>query len=176
MKAELSRKTVFSLLYTRFYKRVRSYVISLGADEDTAEEIAQDTFIRFYRKLDCNDPERPGIQSYLFTTARNLFVDHIRRDIVGEEKHRQYYFEEIELNESFFKSLDDSYISGQIISTVNDTIDTFSPPEREIILKKYLHEHSVRKISLSSGIPAYRIRKIEQELHRFFQDIRKLAS
>ena len=66
------------LLYGFSYSILRSHAL--------AEEVVQETFLRAIRALDLSR-EAASVKSWLFTTARNLSIDVLRREghSVGEE-------------------------------------------------------------------------------------------
>ena len=164
MNEELSRQKMFTVLYKRYSKILVSFIINLGTDEETAEEIMQESFLRIYEKSRIYDPDNPVLRSYLYTTARHLVIDFFRRSHVKHERYRHFYIQEVELNSAFFDCLDDAYISGEIISTVHDTIDSFSGVEKDVIIEKFLFDKNNREISRTTRIPVHRIRRIEKNL------------
>jgi len=164
MNSYLKKNEMFTLFYNRHSKALISFIINLGTDEDTAEEIMQESFLRIYRKCREMDPDNPKVRSYLYTTARHLVIDLFRRMRTKDERYRHYYIEEVELNPAFFECLEDAYLTGEIISTVNDTIDSFSGIERDVLIEKYIFEKNNREISRTILVPVHRIRIIEKNL------------
>jgi RNA polymerase sigma-70 factor (ECF subfamily) len=77
--AERSRAD-FIRLFERFAPRVKGYLIRLGAPAELAEELAQETLLSVWRKAAYFDPARAGASTWIFTIARNLRIDAIRRD------------------------------------------------------------------------------------------------
>jgi RNA polymerase sigma-70 factor (ECF subfamily) len=73
-------RAAFSLLFQRFAPRVKSYMLKLGATPAAAEELAQDTLLAVWRKAESYDPARAGAAAWIFTIARNLRIDAVRRD------------------------------------------------------------------------------------------------
>lgn len=48
-------------------------------DRESAEEVVQDTLLRAWRNADRFDPDRGSEATWLFSIARNLVVDRLRR-------------------------------------------------------------------------------------------------
>lgn len=48
-------------------------------DRESAEEVVQDTLLRAWRNADRFDPDRGSEAAWLFSIARNLVVDRLRR-------------------------------------------------------------------------------------------------
>ena len=69
----------FAQLYVLFFHRVyRYFTVRLGDNED-AEELAQDLFERLMAILPAYDPARGEFAQWLFSVARNLATDHVRK-------------------------------------------------------------------------------------------------
>lgn len=75
--AKGNEKAFKTILDTHQASIYRFSVRFLG-DESEAEDIAQETFIRFFRAADRYRPEA-SLRTYLFRIARNLCIDYIRK-------------------------------------------------------------------------------------------------
>jgi RNA polymerase sigma factor (sigma-70 family) len=62
----------------RFQARVYGLVLTIVRDEGTAEEVAQETFVRAWRHARTYDPRRGRVATWLLTIARNLAIDVVR--------------------------------------------------------------------------------------------------
>jgi RNA polymerase sigma-70 factor (ECF subfamily) len=77
--AERGDREAFAALFTHFAPRVKTYLLRLGAGAETAEELAQETLLTVWRRAKAFDPARGAASTWIFTIARNLGIDHIRR-------------------------------------------------------------------------------------------------
>jgi RNA polymerase sigma factor (sigma-70 family) len=62
----------------RFQARVYGLVLTIVRDEGTAEDVAQETFVRAWRHARTFDPRRGRVATWLLTIARNLAIDVVR--------------------------------------------------------------------------------------------------
>jgi len=62
----------------RFQARVYGLVLTIVRDEGTAEDVAQETFVRAWRHAQTYDPRRGRVATWLLTIARNLAIDVVR--------------------------------------------------------------------------------------------------
>jgi RNA polymerase sigma-70 factor (ECF subfamily) len=69
-----------ALLFAHFAPRVKAYLLRLGASSGVAEELAQETLLSVWRKAELFDPAKASAATWLFTIARNLRIDAIRRE------------------------------------------------------------------------------------------------
>lgn len=65
-------------IYRLYFRDVYRYVRALSQNEHLAEEIAQETFTRALGAVDRFDG-RGDVRAWLFTIAKNAWVDHCRR-------------------------------------------------------------------------------------------------
>jgi RNA polymerase sigma factor (sigma-70 family) len=62
----------------RFQARVYGLVLTIVRDDATAEDVAQETFVRAWKHARTYDPRRGQVATWLLTIARNLAIDVIR--------------------------------------------------------------------------------------------------
>ena len=70
-------KTEFEGLYKENLPRLKSYLYRLVTSTEDMEDLAQETFIRAYKKIDSFEG-RAGFKTWLFTIATNLVKDHYK--------------------------------------------------------------------------------------------------
>lgn len=73
-------RAAFRELFVTFAPRVKTYLIRRGASVEKAEELAQETLLTVWRKASYFDPARACASAWLFTIARNLRIDALRRE------------------------------------------------------------------------------------------------
>ena len=73
-------RAAFVLLFSHFAPRVKAYLLRLGAPAAVAEDLAQEALLNLWRKAHLFDPAKASCATWLFTIARNLRIDAIRRE------------------------------------------------------------------------------------------------
>jgi RNA polymerase sigma-70 factor (ECF subfamily) len=73
-------RAAFVTLFEHFAPRVKTFLLRSGASEATAEEFAQETMLTVWRKADSFVPGSAGAAAWIFTIARNLRIDALRRE------------------------------------------------------------------------------------------------
>lgn len=73
----LSRQDVLQELYARYNRSLHLFVRNIVKCHATAEEIAQETFVRLASNKAAGEIEYP--KAYLFRSAKNIAIDHLRR-------------------------------------------------------------------------------------------------
>jgi RNA polymerase sigma-70 factor (ECF subfamily) len=73
-------KEQFAALYKRYIDKVYNYFwYRVGHNQDVAEDLAQETFVRAYQALSRFKVSDKSYLSYLLTIAHNLLVNHYRK-------------------------------------------------------------------------------------------------
>lgn len=78
--AEREDKAAFASLFRAFAPRIKGYMIRLGCPAAQAEDLVQETFVGVWRKARLYDPTKAAAATWIFTVARNLRIDLLRRE------------------------------------------------------------------------------------------------
>jgi RNA polymerase sigma-70 factor (ECF subfamily) len=73
-------RAAFADLFAHFAPRVKGYLMRLGASGGLAEDLAQEAMLTLWRKAALFDPAKASASTWVFTIARNLRIDAIRRE------------------------------------------------------------------------------------------------
>jgi RNA polymerase sigma-70 factor, ECF subfamily len=92
-KGDAAREASFERLFAQFSEPIYNYVLRMVGDADRAADIAQDTFIKAYRKLDTLT-EGASARSWIYRIATNTAIDEMRRrrflrPMSDDERHDQ---------------------------------------------------------------------------------------
>jgi RNA polymerase sigma-70 factor, ECF subfamily len=68
----------FRELVVRFERPVYALILRMVREPETAEDLAQEVFVKAFRRLSSYDPRRK-FASWLFKVAHNATIDHLRR-------------------------------------------------------------------------------------------------
>lgn len=89
MQAVASRRdrAAFAELFQYYGPRVKSYLMRLGTDDESAEELMQEAMLLVWRKAEQFDATKAAAGTWIFAIARNLRVDALRRQKRPEIDH-----------------------------------------------------------------------------------------
>ncbi|HWA68210.1 MAG TPA: sigma-70 family RNA polymerase sigma factor [Rhizomicrobium sp.] len=73
-------RAAFAALFAHFAPRIKAYLMRLGAPAALAEDLAQEAMLSLWRKAQLFDPAKASCGTWLFTIARNLRIDALRRE------------------------------------------------------------------------------------------------
>lgn len=72
-------REAFQRLFLYFGPKIKGLMIRSGSDADTAEDLAQEVMLTLWRKAGLYAPERGTVSAWVFTIARNVRIDRLRR-------------------------------------------------------------------------------------------------
>lgn len=85
-----NKECVLRSIYVEVFPKVRAYVLQNKGDEALAKDIFQDAFLAFWKNIRNKKyevREESAVQAYLFTIAKNKWIDYLRsnhyRKVVG---------------------------------------------------------------------------------------------
>ena len=78
-------RTAFASLFALFAPRVKSMLMRNGLDAAAAEDIAQECLLTVWRKAPMFDPAGASGSGWIYTIARNLRIDALRRQQRGQK-------------------------------------------------------------------------------------------
>jgi RNA polymerase sigma factor (sigma-70 family) len=101
----------FAQLFDRFAPRIEAYLRRLGAEKALAEDLTQDVMLVLWQRAGLYDPTRAAAATWIFTIARNRFIDSVRRrpseleaDVYAigvpadDDTERSFYLTQLERN------------------------------------------------------------------------------
>ena len=118
VKAKEGDRAAFEELFNRYKKPLLNFIYRLIGSRETAEEVAQEVFIKVYKNLDIFDATK-RFASWLYTIARNLTKNAIRD---------KRYFRDVSLEQPI--SGQDEYIElKDVIADTSAQPDTIAQDE-----------------------------------------------
>lgn len=108
-------KLIFKRVFEEWNTSLQRFLVSRGLSLDDAGDLVQDCFVRLWNNCEKVKVEQAG--SYLFTLARNISIDHFRKEKTklkyknqlrseNEIKDGQYMLEMAEFKEKLENAID----------------------------------------------------------------------
>src|SRR3954447_3326202 len=72
-------RDAFAALFAHFAPRIKTFMLRSGASAQSADELAQEALLAVWSKATLFDPTSAGAAAWIFTIARNLRIDELRR-------------------------------------------------------------------------------------------------
>lgn len=141
-------RAAFAELFGHFAPRVKSYLMRLGGDSSTAEELMQETMVNVWRKAGQYDPAKAAPSTWIFTIARNVRIDLYRR-----VKRPEFDAEDPALVPDPIEQPDDVMAREQIAAKVGQAIGGLSEAEQSVLKLSFFEELSHSAIAERLGLP-----------------------
>jgi RNA polymerase sigma-70 factor (ECF subfamily) len=175
--AQQGRELAFRELVRRYERPVFSLVFRMVRDRETAEDLAQDAFIKVLNHIDKYSPEFK-FSSWLFKIANNVAIDHLRRrriDTVSLDGNpnattaAEVEASTIEIGSDQESALDELE-AKELGSAIERAIATLRPEYRACIMLRHVEGRSYEEIAATLDLP---LGTVKTYIHRARHELRK---
>jgi RNA polymerase sigma-70 factor, ECF subfamily len=162
----------FRSLFDLYGLRIKSYMMRQGADPSTAEELAQETLLTVWRKAGLYSPEKGSATTWIFTIARNLRIDRIRKEMPWQELSS----EQAEAIPSDDMLPDDQVAQLQRQVRVQTVLASLPKDQRQVVTLAFIdglsHSEIAAQLNLPLGTVKSRIRLAYQKVRDALEDLK----
>jgi RNA polymerase sigma-70 factor (ECF subfamily) len=175
--AQEGRELAYRELIRRYERPVFSLVFRMVRDRATAEDLAQETFIKVLNNIDKYVPEFK-FSSWLFKIANNLAIDHLRRrrlatvsmdgapDATTAAQIEATSFELASHGETALEELE----AKELGSAIERAIAALRPEYRSCIMLRHVEGRSYEEIAATLDLP---LGTVKTYIHRARNELRK---
>ncbi len=175
--ARKGREAAYRELIRRYERPVFSLIFRMVRDRETAEDLAQDTFIKVLNNVDRYRPEFK-FSSWLFKIANNVAIDHLRKrqiDTVWIDgsphaataaEVEATRFDVIARQESALDELE----ARELGSAIERAIAALRPEYRSCILLRHVEGRSYEEIAATLDLP---LGTVKTYIHRARHQLRE---
>ena len=166
-------RAAFADLFEHFAPRVQTFLRRSGLSATAAEELAQETLILVWRKAPLFDPAKGSPSAWIFTIARNLRIDALRRERQGGHNPASDLDAEFQVDET--PGADTALISKQTDSRVRTALAALSDDQKSIVELSFYQElaHAViaEKLKIPLGTVKSRLRLAMNKLRGLLDNL-----
>jgi RNA polymerase sigma-70 factor, ECF subfamily len=163
------RDVVFKEIYSRYSHKVYAYCLRMTADPDDANDMFQETFLRFYRH-EHKEETINNLLAYLIVSARHVFLNNLRVTA------RWSPFGDLEPIEQA-----PMYDREELLNMIHSALDLLGMPYKEAFILRYYQGLSYKSIAEITGdsIASLKVRvmrakdQIRQILAPYINDLSK---
>lgn len=163
-------EAAFKTLFAMFGPRIKALLMRQGADGQVAEDVAQEAMLSVWRKAALYDPGKGSVATWIYTIARNLRIDRVRRERVFQELD-----DDGPEQPSDAPLQDETLASHQTQARVRAVLADLPPEQVEIVMLAYVeglsHSEIAGKLKLPMGTVKSRMRLAYQKIRTAFEDI-----
>ena len=137
--------SAFESIVKKYEGMIAGIIISMIGDKDDADDIGQETFIRFYKSMNKFRGESK-LGTYLARTAINLSLNEIKR------KKRRIFNSVDSENDSILGSYNDEH-QRDTEELVNKALGQLDPKFRSILVLRHIQGFSTKETAEILGLP-----------------------
>lgn len=151
----------YGILFDRYRGQLYAATLQKCGDRHDTQDIIQETFVKAYLNL-CHYDSRYTFGQWIYTIARNLFIDYTRK------KRTQRGTVSIDRNDEINTPSDspnpeERIISHQNRSELSALMDQLPPHYRTMIELRFMNEYSYEEIAQRLAMP---IGTVKTQIHR----------
>jgi RNA polymerase sigma factor (sigma-70 family) len=159
----------FDRLFKETYANTVAYLEKVSGDKDLARDLAQESYLKVWQKLDLLPEAEEESLRYILIIARNCFLDHLKG--VLKEKKQQDAYATIYIETSAAANYMEVKEQQQII---DHTINTQEDAARRFYLLNREEGLTYKEIALQEGVSE---KTVERYIGRVLRTLRtRLAS
>ena len=161
----------FRALFETYAPRVKSYMLRQGADPATAEELAQETLLAVWRKAALYSDEKGSATTWIFTIARNLRIDRLRKEVAWQPLP-----ENNDERASEDPGPDEEVSERERSERVRATLAELPPDQSDVVNLAFIeglsHSEIAKRLGLPLGTVKSRMRLAYQKIRDALEDLR----
>ena len=145
----LGDRSVISELIERHSKRVRSYIGMMVKDDDVADDIFQETFIKAVKVIDEGRYTDNGkFLSWVLRIAHNRVLDHFRREKASKQiNESEAGYDVIGTLRFSEPTAEDDIVHGEVEQTIRSLIELLPDEQQEVVRLRYYSKLSFQEIA-----------------------------
>ena len=142
-------RSAISELIERHSRRVRSYIGMMVKDNDVADDIFQDTFIKAVRVIDEGRYVDSGkFLSWILRIAHNRVLDHFRREKSSKQiNEAEAGYDVIGTMRFSEPTTEDEMVHGEMEQAIRDLIELLPAEQKEVVRLRYYSKLSFQEIA-----------------------------
>jgi RNA polymerase sigma-70 factor (family 1) len=141
------REFAFTQLFDHYHSRIYRSALKFLRSQELAEEIVQEVFLKVWQKREELLHVR-NFNAYLFTMARNLIFDNIKKIATEAALHREFAYGLVHEN-----STEKLMLERQYEQLLNAAVEQLPPKQKQIFLlsktEGLSHEVIAKQLSIS---------------------------
>ena len=142
------------ILIHRHKNRVYSYIFLIVKNQELAEDIFQETFIKVIRSLKRGKYVENGkFISWVLRISHNLIIDHFRKEkLKGTVSNDSLEIDIFNSSKFSDDTIEDQLVNEQILSEVKDLIYELPEDQQQVIYMRHYMGLSFKEIAEQTGV------------------------
>lgn len=145
----------FDELLSRNQSKLFSYILFVVRDEDKANDLFQETFVKVITKLHQGRYVDSGkFGAWIMRIAHNVIMDWYReqrsRNLIEPTDENDH--SNLSGNEILDSNVENRYVNDQIMVDVKNMMNMLPPTQREVVFMRFYQDLSFKEIAETTGV------------------------
>lgn len=145
----------FDLLLSRNQSKLYSYILFVVRDNDMADDVFQETFVKVITKLQQGKYTTSGkFGAWIMRIAHNVIMDwyrELRADRIVEPTEGND-LSNISDKELFESNIENQYVNNQVMCDVRRLMENLPAPQREVVFMRFYQQMSFKEIAETTNV------------------------
>lgn len=181
-QTQKGNQQAFRLLVERYSRPIFRLAFRMTGDEQDAEDLVQETFLRAYKRIDYFDA-RASFGTWIYRIATNCSVDHLRaRKVRRQVQSPAIDAEATDWMESMpgdAPSPERLMQSGEVATMLRSAMDELTAPERAAFVLRHYEgrriEEIASRLNVGQGAAKQAVFRAVQKLRRALEPMRQVT-
>lgn len=147
-------RSALEILIHRHKNRIFSYILLIVKNQELAEDVFQETFIKVIQSLKKGKYIENGkFVSWVLRIAHNLIIDHFRKEklksTISNDGSEVDIFNSSKFSED---TVEDQLVTKQILNEVKDLVQELPEDQQQVIYMRHYMELSFKEIAECTGV------------------------
>lgn len=145
----------FDLLLSRNQSKLFSYILFVVHDQETANDVFQETFVKAIAKLHDGRYTTSGkFSAWLMRIAHNVIMDMYRDQRADRiiEPTANNDLSNLSNGDILDSNIESEFVNAQVLKDVRKIMDCLPAPQREVVYMRFYQQMSFKEISEATNV------------------------
>ena len=157
----------FDELFEKYYDRYFSFACALLHDENAAEDVLQNVFLKIWIGRDRLDETR-NLESYLLVSVRNEIFDHLRL-----KYNQTSVYDDVSEKEDLSADIEAGIALSETSLMMNQMISQMPPQRQRVFMMSRYENMSSKEIADRLGLS---VRTVDNHIYLAVRDLKQIIS
>ena len=157
LRVQLGNEHAFATIYRRHYRALLDFFFAMSRNTHSSEDLCHETFLRLWR-LRLRYQPTGSFRSYLFTIARNIWMESFRTTMKDRRLGALQPMEEMERLPGRGRLPDEAAQNAEIKARIDEALDDLPDEQRLAFVLRTVQGLSLEEISSVLQCPLNTVR------------------
>lgn len=147
--------SAFDLLLARNQQKLYSYILFVVHDNETADDVFQDTFVKVIMKLQARRYTTCGkFSSWVMRIAHNVIMDYYRDQRIASVVNTMdgQDLSRMDSKQVLVSNVESQFVNEQVYNDVKRMMNFLPPSQREVIYMRFFQDMSFKEIAQATNV------------------------